>query len=194
MKDIYQFADIHSHKLESADNKIINLNADDEVPSEGYYSIGLHPWATENIDAGQVDHYINEIKQKAVADNVIAIGECGLDKLRGGKEEIQKYAFELQIEISELLHKPLIIHCVRAFDQILQLYKIRRPNQLWIVHGFRGNPELAKQLLSKGIALSYGEHFNCESLRLTPKSLMFSETDESTLTIDEIRKRMSTIC
>lgn len=194
MKDIYQFDDIHSHNREPAENKIINLNADDAVPSEGYYSIGLHPWSTENIDADLVDHYIKEISKKAEADNIIAIGECGIDKLRGGPENIQKYAFERQIDISELLHKPLIIHCVRTFDQILQLHRTHRPKQLWIVHGFRGKPELAKQLLSKGIALSYGEHFNPDSVKLTPKPLLFSETDESKKTIDDIRRSILVNC
>lgn len=194
MKDIHEFSDIHSHNNEIDENKIINLNYYDDVPNTGYYSIGIHPWQTSDMGINDIDSAIKILEEKAKKDNVAAIGECGIDKMRGGSEEIQKYAFERQIELSEKLCKPLIIHAVRSYDIILSIKKEINPGQQWIIHGFRGKPELAKQLLSKNIGLSYGEKFNKESVEVTPKTLLFSETDQSILDIETIRKRLSITC
>ena len=89
--------------------------------------------------------------------------------------------------------KPLIIHCVGYFNELLALKKKWNPTQLWIIHGFRGKPELAAQTLKSGCALSYGEHFNAESVRLTPIEKIFVETDESILNINEIYQNIAII-
>lgn len=191
MKDIHEFLDIHSHNHEPGDNKIINLNYNDNIPSTGYYSIGLHPWLTTNFNEYIINDIIRIIENKATEKNIVAIGECGIDKLRGASYSIQIYALKKQIQISEFLCKPLILHVVKAFDIILALKKELQPKQLWIIHGFRGKEALARQLTSKGIGLSYGEFFNKNSVENTPKTLLFSETDKSSIDINTIRERMS---
>ena len=67
------------------------------------------------------------------------------------------------------------------------------PKQMWIIHGFRGKPQLAGQALNAGCALSFGEHFNSESVRLTPTDRLFIETDESTMLVSEIYQSISKI-
>jgi TatD DNase family protein len=69
---------------------------------------------------------------------------------------------------------------------LLEIKKQLKPKQLWIVHGFRGKPELARQLLKSDCAISYGEHFNVESVRNTPLDKLFIETDESLQNIETI--------
>lgn len=108
-----------------------------------------------------------------------AIGECGLDKLRGASMDYQICWFKRQIELSEKVQKPLIIHCVKAWDELLLLHKQVNPRMPWIIHGFRGKPQLAKQLISKtNIFLSFGVNFNTGSLLITPLSKLFIETDD----------------
>ena len=98
MKSIYDFDDIHSHGYPANDSKIVNLDYDEDVCYKGYYSIGIHPWRTadQNFDAAAA---IESVRQKAVKANVIAIGECGIDKLRGANIDLQKDdIFELDDE------------------------------------------------------------------------------------------------
>ena len=76
-----------------------------------------------------------------------------------------------------LIHKPLIIHQVKALQEILYLKKKFHPAQPWLIHGFRGKPELAQQLLATGIDLSFGVHYNEEAYALCPKERRFRETD-----------------
>ena len=140
----------------------------------GLYSAGIHPWWTEH----DLDRLWNGLLAWAGHAQVVAIGECGLDKLRGASMEVQKEIFVRQLELGEHLSLPVTIHCVKAFDQLLSLRKTLRPSVQWTVHGFRGKPELAKQLLAAGFNLSFGKHFNAESYALTPDARRYRETDD----------------
>lgn len=189
MKSITDFADIHSHNRNAGDDAIVSLNYCDAVPARGYYSIGLHPWHTD-LGREALERAIGEVKAKASGERVIAIGECGIDLLRGADADTQTDIFRRHVAISEAVSKPLIIHAVRSFDRLLALRKELRPQQLWIIHGFRGKAALARQLLDAGFALSYGEKFNPESVAITPADRLFTETDESTLPIADIRRNI----
>lgn len=189
MKDIRSFIDIHSHHSDAGDETIVSLNYDQKIPADGYYSIGIHPWHT-NMSIDSLSKAIDEIQRKVANKRVIAIGECGIDRLRGADINTQIKVFCQHVAISEAVGKPLIIHAVRSFDLLLALKKELNPQQLWIIHGFRGKASLAKQLLNAGFALSYGEKFNSDAVAITPSNLLFTETDESTLPIYTIRQNI----
>lgn len=172
MKAITDFYDIHTH-LGSGDDCIVSLPLGAEVPDEGYYSVGIHPWDTSactNDDLKKVHH-------AASLPNVIAIGEAGLDALRGAPLDVQEDIFRDQVRISEEVGKPLIIHAVRTLQRIIELRKELHPTQRWIIHGYRGGPELTRSLLRAGIDLSYGNRYNPESFELTPPDRRFRESD-----------------
>lgn len=138
-------------------------------PEQVKLSVGLHPW---KVDADWQEH-VASIRVAAQREDVWAIGECGLDKVHGTLLSLQQEAFRAQIAIAEEMRKPMVIHCVRAFDELLAL---RREHEgtcrmrgeaplLWVIHGFRGNPHQAKQMMTKGMLLSFGHHYNLETLR-----------------------------
>lgn len=178
MKSIADFADIHSHNHTAGDDTIVNLDYCEPVPAEGYYSIGLHPWHTD-MPNDALAAAIDEVRRKASDKRIVAIGECGIDRLRGATIDTQTSVFRQHVAISEIVAKPLIIHAVRSFDILLSLKKELKPQQLWIIHGFRGKAALARQLLDAGFALSYGEKFNPEALAITPADRLFTETDNT---------------
>lgn len=187
MKQISDFSDIHSHYLTYRDDTIVNLDHNDEIPSKGFYSIGIHPWKTNQISSQDLNDVIDNLRVKAANRQIVAIGECGLDKLRGNDMEFQILLFKHQIDISEQLHKPLIIHAVRAFHHLIRIKKEMRPSQQWIIHGFRGNPHMTKELIMHGFYLSLGEKFNEYSAKVIPASRLYYETDESELSIGQIK-------
>ncbi len=175
-------ADIHTHH--DRYGAIISTSPVDLSPTVGkFYSVGLHPW---RLTVGSRELFpLLEIT--ANHRQVVAIGETGLDKVRSGVSyEEQIDCFKFHIELSERLGKPLVIHAVRTYDDIIRLHKAMRPTQAWIIHGFRGKPELARRLVQEGICLSFGEHYNLDSLRLTPLESLFLETDESTRSIRKL--------
>lgn len=116
-------------------------------------SFGIHPWhADQETDC---DFESFSLRHLASFQDVDLVGECGLDKLRGPDLERQEEIFCWQLRIAEMLHKPVVVHCVRAFNNLLAIRKNYQSSQ-WIVHGFRGSLQLARQLYDAGILLSFG--------------------------------------
>lgn len=188
------FIDIHTHNTSKQEFPAIqNLNfpeAEKVFSSEveGFFSIGFHPWHADEFSNESYKLLTNWANDK----RLIAIGECGLDKHSKVPFEKQLFVFEQQIALSEKVNKPLIIHCVGYFNELFEIKKRWNPKQLWIIHGFRGKPELAKQVLKSGCALSFGEHYNAESVKATPIDKLFVETDESSMHIEEIYHNLET--
>lgn len=181
-------ADAHTHNQSSCEG-IISTSPERFNPLPGkVYSVGLHPWLT----AGIADHNMEQLRRILKFPEVVAVGETGIDKMKGAPIEIQEKIFLQHIELSEETKKPLIIHEVKAAGQILAIHRQIKPKMPWIRHGFRGNAQTARMYYSKGIYLSIGEKFNPEAVKSIPESLLLLETDESPLTITEIARKAAT--
>ncbi len=179
--------DIHTHRIDARE-AVISVNPWEFAPVDGLcYSVGIHPWQAARAAEADFDR----LAECATSGNVLMIGECGIDKLRGGDLPMQMSVLERHIALSEQVCKPLVLHCVRASNELCRLRRQLRPSMPWIVHGFRGNARVASQLLDAGFYLSYGERFNPEALAITPADRLLAETDESLLPIDEIYRRLA---
>ena len=152
-------------------------------------SIGIHPWF---IDRQPIEQSLQRLQSLCKPANVIAIGECGLDKCIQTDLGLQIEVFSRQIDLAERLSKPVIVHCVRAFNELLQLHKQLRPAQPWIVHGFVGKAPLARKIVSHGLYVSFGkalldQHSQAgRALQAIPLEKVFLETDDSAYEISEI--------
>lgn len=193
------YIDIHTHGSEvvSGIYAIENLMAHEgRTPADNPAqpsTCGIHPWHLNNEIIGRL---IGTVKSVAGAPSLVAIGEAGFDKLRGPGLETQTRAFEAQVIISEENRKPLFIHCVRAWDELLPAHKRLRPTMPWMIHGFRGNVKLAQQLLSKGMYLSFWFDFvmmpeSAKLLRSLPRNRIFLETDGADTDIRSIYKKVA---
>lgn len=189
---------IHTHKAETSSDAgcrvkcILNTYPGEFYEKKSQYtdcwfSCGIHPW-----DAEESGSLFNILKEIAASPEVVAIGEVGLDKLKGPDMFVQAEVFRRQAELAIQVNKPLIIHCVKAWDELISLYKEYRKYDIpWIVHGYRGNLEQTKQLSKLGFKFSIGEKFNRESLKRIPVTDIFCETDMSDLTICDVYKNIS---
>ncbi|UII35057.1 TatD family hydrolase [Fulvivirga ulvae] len=174
--------DFHTHKVRNYDNpaivEIISIHMGQEPPS-GPYTIGKHPWWTEN--ALTIDE-VEEIKAHYHQANCIALGEMGLDNLKGPPMELQMEILRSQLRVANDLNAPVIIHCVRAYHQLLQIKNEFSEIRKWCIHGFGRNATLAKQLTDAGFFLSLmpqlhnAEKFS-QLLRAIPANRLFLETD-----------------
>ena len=187
-RTMMKYPDIHTHRRRGDAYPAI-LNTQEEATDETI-SVGIHPW---NVDKDWKEKF-HTIEELAKAQNVVAIGECGIDKVRSAAiPEIQEEAFRAHIALSERLQKPLIIHCVKAYDTIIALHKETKPRQAWIIHAFRGKPQQATQLTKAGLYLSLGEHFNEESARSIPADRLFVESDDSETPIENIYSSIASV-
>lgn len=185
-----EILDIHTHHRYKNPFQAIRNCKPGQLPpasAQGYYSVGFHPWYLST----QTNEDWKRFEQEAAHQQVLAIGETGLDKLTPVAITIQEEAFGKQIEIANRLKKPVIIHCVKAYNEIIHLRKHHRAETDWIIHGFRGKKQLATQLLDHGFYLSFGQKYNEEALKHIPTNKMFIETDESTLNIHLLYEKIA---
>ena len=189
--------DIHSHHSLPYPEGMVSLPATrlpapDLWPGQ-LYSVGIHPWDVKA--SGVSPEFREKLEEAACRPDVVAIGECGLDPAHPGAAPMfaQMLALRLQIELSEKVGKPLILHCVKCWNEIIGLRKDLQACQPWVVHGFRGKPEILQSLLRAGIRVSFGERFNPESLKAIPAEFLLAETDASPLPIGEILALQSAV-
>lgn len=185
------YINIHTHQA-GQENAILNMYSDFEQESNAgnaYFSMGLHPWYLANAAQAW-----ESLKAGARRDSVLAIGECGLDRLCSTEWTLQMHYFAAQIQLANELGKPLIIHCVRAYEECLNLLK--EACVPVIFHGFNRNARIAQTILDKGFYLSFGHAiFNPAVAAVAatiPQSRLFLETDDKPdLLIEDVYKRMS---
>ena len=194
------YIDIHTHD-EAASGpgifSVISLMAHEpdrpENISSVAYTFGIHPWfLTESTHKQQ----IAAVLETAGSSPVIAIGEAGFDKLRGPSPDLQRIAFEEQVTIAGEHNKPVVIHCVRGWEELFRAHKRLKPSLPWLVHGFRGNMDLAAQLISKNMFLSFWFNFiirpeAAKLIKILPRERIFLETDGSGLDIKDIYIKVS---
>ena len=183
-----QLIDLHTHKTDKTENtQILNIFAQDlplDVP-DFLFSVGLHPWHIENVNP---EECFLAIDRAATQKNMLAIGECGLDRSITIDFALQEQCFKQQILIADKYCKPLIIHCVRAYSDLLKQRKERKSGLPWIIHGYRGNLETTLSLIKHKFYFSVGEQLlkdesKLEIFRSIPLERLFLETDESELPI-----------
>ena len=186
------FFNIHTHTLVYPESEILSCSSGlhPTDPRIVYTSIGIHPWYLTEENAETQWHTL----QEQISDpSVIAIGEGGLDKLKGPSMDIQMKLLKQQALLSEEKRLPLILHCVKAFNELILLKKEIKPSQAWIIHGFRGKEALAIDCLRHGFYLSFGEHFQADALRVVPINKLFIETDESKASIETIYQSIAQV-
>lgn len=178
MTDLHRFADIHTHdtRLASAGTAVVSISPDDPMEPHGTYSVGIHPWDTVRpVTLRQLKALVRRARNPRTA----AIGECGFDALRGGDPDIQRRLFDLHARLAERTGKPLIIHAVRSNRELLDAIRRHRPSVEWIIHGFRGKPELARQLVRAGYSISLGPRHNPGVPTAIPPERLYRETDSA---------------
>ena len=153
----------------------------DKAPPQTRLSSGIHPWETDHETA--VAAAMARLTELVGSGRIHALGECGLDRLRGASPERQTEIFRQQLELAERHNLPVIIHCVRAFSELLALRKkyFRTP---WLIHGFGGNATIAAQLQAAGCVLSFGPAAmrrpqTSNLIKSLPSSAWLLETDDS---------------
>lgn len=170
--------DIHTHHPD-ADRALISMNPRLFGPQPGkWYSVGFHPW--DHV-GGLTPADYDLLERCARHPQVLAIGETGIDHLRGDAIPEQAAAFARHLRLAHELGKPVVAHCVKAAQDILAVrHEARLDDVPLVIHGMRGNAHVARTLLDAGCYLSYGPRFNPAAVQATPPDRLFIETDDST--------------
>ncbi len=202
MNNPVPYIDLHTHLSRKEKNTVTvrNLFPGESIPlfdGRNFFSVGLHPWKIKS-EAENNEHLVM-MEDALELDHVIFIGECGLDKITNTDFDEQKRVFKAQAFMAEDFKIPLIIHCVKAYNEIIELHKELHPTVPWIFHGYNANREISEQLVKKEMLFSFGKIlFNedakaLDSLRFLPLERIFFETDEYEAEVDNIYKKAAEI-
>lgn len=187
------FINIHTHsQLYDAQVEIVNLFVG-KGERTNFYSYGIHPWYVKDDYAYELDHLRNIAKEK----RCIAIGECGLDKMSSVDFALQQEVFEEQIKLANELNKPLIIHCVKAFNELINCLNLNDNKVPVIIHGFNNNENIARILKEQGYYFSFGkallgyESNAAKAIKTVGRKVFFLETDDADLSIKYVYRKAS---
>ena len=180
--------DSHTHNPQ-AQEALLCVEPQDFDPQPGkVYSVGIHPWHSENLTPAILQALDTVVRHP----QVVAIGETGLDVLRGAPLDVQQQLFAHHIALAEQLGKPLIVHMVRTSQQVLKAWHESQRSVPWVIHGMRGNLHVAQPLINAGFYISFGPRFNPATLAATPLNQLLIETDDDTAaTIHEVAQAVA---
>ena len=185
-----RYIDFHSHRPGSGGDTItiMNLMAGDDVPQSfpagTLFSAGIHPWQLTGDNHTQLEE---ELVLTAAHPHVVMIGEAGFDRLRGAQGEIQYSVFLFQCAIAAEMDKPMVIHCVRGWEELMRAYRETEPARPWVIHGYRGSSRQAAALAEAGLWFSLGrEGITADILKAVRHDRIMLETDDAGGSIAEI--------
>lgn len=185
-----QFFNLHTHKFTDSSEILELVNQypwefDTTIPN---YSIGIHPWY---IDEKRLELDLKIIDEKLQLNECLALGECGLDKRIEIPLALQIEVFEKQITLAEKHQKPLVLHLVGAFQELIEIKKRLQISVPIIIHGFSKNEQVAKLLIDNGFYLSFGKYLLRnpelkEVFQSIPNDKFFLETDTIEETLENV--------
>ncbi|WP_396196391.1 TatD family hydrolase [Flavobacterium sp.] len=192
-----KFINLHTHQF-SKDSEVIEIvnqypwAFDASIPN---YSIGIHPWF---IDENRLAADLDCIAEKLQLAPCLALGECGLDKRIDIPMVVQMSVFRKQLEIAMQTHKPIVLHCVAAYDEVIAIKKEMKIANPMIVHGFSKNKQVAQSLLNNGFYLSFGKYLvrNPEMekvLKFVPENQILLETDTIEESIYQVYEKAAAV-
>ena len=180
------FVDIHTHIDNQSVIRIVNDNFEEKILK----TEGIHPW-----EVSACDNEVPRIRLEMTA----AIGEVGIDKVHKETFGKQIEVFEEMIRLSESYRKPMIVHCVRAYSEIIEIRKKTRATMPWVIHGFNSSVETMRQLLKHNMYISLGEilyrneNQAVEILKNIPIERLFLETDVSGRDIKDVYEKAAAL-
>lgn len=185
---------LHTHKSSGKPHvfEVVNRYPYEELDVP-YFSTGIHPW---HIDVKKLDEHLSIIESRLKLPNCLAVGECGLDKRIEIPLDIQTRVFEKQLLLAKKYQKPVILHCVAAYQEVIEANNRIDPGVPMIIHGFSKNEQVARQLLDNGFYLSFGKYLfrNPELSPVfagVPSDRFFLETDSIEEGIEEVYNKAS---
>jgi TatD DNase family protein len=188
------FINTHTHaQIFDAGIELVNIfPGDQERPK--FFSCGLHP---RYINRDDYREKLEEVEHAAAAKSCLAIGECGLDKLSSVDLDLQQEVFNAHIRIANSLGKPMIVHCVKSFNELINCLNLGNNEMPVVIHGFNNNENIASVLADHGCYFSFGKALlgydsnASRAIRNVGRRRFFLETDDADISIKYIYRKAS---
>lgn len=192
-----KLVDFHTHSnIKKKDIfQIYNIDMNSDINSQvscvDQFVIGIHPW---DIDVSHSKLQLSQLREYLLNKKNVGLGECGLDRSIETDFELQVDILHEQFKLAkEYKLQFIVIHCVRAYSDIVSIYKDSNLKCPLIFHDYNGNENITRDLLKRGFFFSVGiksitdnKRKSFHSLSIIPVSNIFFETDNSSLPINQV--------
>ena len=184
------YINIHTHfkpnqNVLAVRNAYLKLSAPQLSELPYMVSVGLHPWHINKYNLTTCTDLLMDVVNLS---NVFAVGEIGIDRAIDVPISTQMQYFEAQLNIARAVQKPVIIHAVKSYSDLMPFLK--KTKVPFIFHGFTGNIQQAKEMLKYNAYLSFGkilfEEKYQEVLAQIPNDRFLLETDSAKISINQI--------
>lgn len=191
------YVNIHSHTNIYEENiiKLVSLFPDKQYFVEGVkYSVGIHPWDVESYEAK-----LKLIEQSVHKNEILAIGEIGIDKVCKTDLDLQIKVFKLQLEIAKVHNLPIVIHCVRCYNEVYKILVAEKFKLPIIFHGFNKEVNVAEMFNTFDAYFSFGKILKAKNIKVVnrfkdiPLNRIFLETDDEDIDIESIYEKAANI-
>lgn len=186
------YVDVHTHSRGEGIS-VLDISGGRGEARGGLCSMGIHP-----LSAGD-GRQLGRIREAAERGEIAAVGEAGLDRNAEIPVGAQLGWFEEEVRIAEECGLPLIIHCVRAYPELLSVHKRLRPRAPWIIHGYDNNGEILARLLACGFYISAGKRLFVPRSNIRgllpriPAERLFLETDDSDMPVGAVYREAAEV-
>ncbi|MCG9712011.1 TatD family hydrolase [Shewanella insulae] len=121
-----------------------------------HYGLGVHPWYCTADWRQDIENLSKLLGERRGDPRLVAIGECGLDALHKASWETQLPCFEAQLQLAQRYDLPVILHSVKAHNEVLTLLKRYPLERGGVIHGFYGSMQLAQRYVDAGCYIGIG--------------------------------------
>lgn len=196
------YVDFHTHRRSGDALEILSVDPLDEaqfamaIESGQPFSVGVHPWhAAENPE--QLNEAFERMESVVSGGRTVAIGECGLDWAVEVDRKLQAEVFERQLDLAKRYNLPIILHCVRAFEEVMQTLRVRKIRRA-VFHSFVGSIQQAERVVREGYFCSFSPRSLAsprtrEVIKAIAPSAMLVERDECECSIEEVYEAVATL-
>lgn len=180
-------SDFHTHSAPPPGTAALVSAGLDQLGRFPLESLEFHPWRLPPQPVELTREFSAGLERAA------ALGEVGLDRLRGPAFPVQREMLDRLLRIAAELEKPVVFHCVRATAELLAAVK-PYPRMRKLLHGFRGSPELFEEFRKHGFYLSLGAAALeraplLDHLRRTGFDRVGFETDDRPEPVEQLMER-----
>jgi TatD DNase family protein len=153
-----------------------------KYPDFVFTTVGLHPLDIKEMTQKEIDSHFDFIREHA--DEIVAIGEIGLEKKDIVDEEFLQRTngiFIQELDLAKELNKPVVLHLRKAEQEGFDAVVAENMKEV-VFHYYSGNMTLAKQIVEKGFYISIPTTINNRSTlkdiaKKLPLEFLLTETD-----------------
>ena len=128
--------DFHTHSANPfVEHSFINQGINEEIGTEKF-CLGIHPWEAESRD---FTLFVKLLHQVIHHPHFCALGEIGLDKLKGPNFKLQESIFAQQVKLAiELGIDLIVLHSVKSHNECFNHLRNNGYKGKLLIHDYHG--------------------------------------------------------